>query len=133
MIQYYRAVAYFFFDLPARFWDLHFPSSSKDFWILSFIGASAYARTPNIEASRFFRRYPKLIVWRYWRVLAVVVGGFSGIGIAVLLAAASPMTYADDFHEYPLDLTKGAAVNALYIFGGALVFFVLNAFTPSFQ
>jgi hypothetical protein len=53
------------------------------------------------------------------------------MGLFVLLGAVTPSTYVDEFHEEPLDLWKGAARNALYIFGGALVFFMLNALAPS--
>lgn len=131
IIEYYRTVAYFFFDMPARLFGFHFPSVLMDMWTLSFIGATAYSRTPNIEKSKFFRRYPRLTRPKYWKSVLLVIGGVSGLGVFVLLAAISPITYVDEFHEEPLDLSKGAAANALYIFGGALLFFVLNAFAPS--
>lgn len=131
MIEYYRTVAYFFFDMPARLFGLHFPAVLMDIWTLSFVGAGAYSKTANIERARFFRRFLKLTKPRYWKAMLFVIWGFSGVGLWVLLAAVSPSTYVDAFHEEPLDLSKGAAVNAFYIFGGALVFFVLNAFAPS--
>lgn len=98
---------------------------------MSFVGATSYAGTPNIQGARFLRRYPGLTGWKYWKVLVVSVGGFSGLGVAVLLSALSPMTYADEFHEEPMVLARGAAWNAIQIFAGAILFFVLNAFAPS--
>ena len=97
IIQYYRAAAYLVFDFPARIFGLHFPSGLKDLWTLSFVGASAYAGTPNIEGSRFFRRYPNLTSRKYWRGLVIICGGFSGLGIFVLVSAVSPMTLRMNF------------------------------------
>jgi hypothetical protein len=128
MIEYYRTVAYFFLGMPARIFGSHFPSALMDMWALSFIGATAYAKTPNIENSRFFRRYPALTRTKYWKFWLCGIFGLSGIGLGVLFWTASPFTYVDEFHEEPLDLSKGAAVNALYIIGGSIVFFILNAF-----
>jgi len=47
------------------------------------------------------------------------------------MLATSPFTYVDEFHEESPDLMRGAATNALAIFGGANVFFVLNALPPT--
>jgi hypothetical protein len=95
------------------------------------MGATAYAKTPNIENSRFFQRYSVITKVRYWKVWLLMIFGLSGIGIAVLFGAISPITYIDKFHEEPLDLSKRAAINVLYIIGGAIAFFIFNAFGPA--
>lgn len=130
-IEYYRAIAHLIFSAPMELLGIRVPPAVTDVWALSFVGASAYARTPKIEQSRFFRRHPGLTGRKYWKVWLLFLFGITGIGLFVLLGAISPITYVDEYHEEPLDLSKGAARNALYVFGGALVFFVLNAFAPS--
>ena len=131
IINYYRTIAYFFIGLPARIFGFHFPDALMDLWTLSFMGATAYAKTPNIENARFFRRYPAVTKVRYWKAWLLMIFGLSGIGLAVLFGAISPITYIDEFHEEPLDLSKRAAINVLYIIGGAIAFFILNAFGPA--
>jgi hypothetical protein len=131
IIDYYRIIAYFFIGLPGRMIGFHFPSSLMDMWTLSFIGAAAYAKTPNIENARFFRRHPSLTKVRYWKFWLLGIFGLSGIGLAALVGAISPFTYVDGFHEDPLDLSKRAGINVLYIIGGAIAFFIINAFGPT--
>ena len=131
MIGYYRTVTYFFLDFPARLFGVHFPAPLMDIWTLSFVGAGAYVRTPNIETCRFFRRNPNLTAWKYWKFPFGFFMGISGWGLLVLLAAISPTTYADALHEEPLDLSKGAALNVLYVIAAAITFFILNAYGPS--
>lgn len=131
IIEYYRVIAHSILAAPMELLGIKVYPSITDAWALSFIGASAYARTPKIEQSRFFSRHPWLIVWKYWKVWLLFLFGITGIGIFVLIGTLSPITYVDEYHKKSLDLYKGAARNTLYIFGGALVFFVLNAFAPS--
>lgn len=131
VIDYYRTIAYFLFGLPAQMFGFQFPGALMDMWTLSFIGAAAYAKTPNIENARFFRRYPAVTDVRYWKFWLLWIFGLSGIGLAVLFGAISPITYVDEFHEEPLDLSKRAGINVLYIIGGAIAFFILNAFGPT--
>lgn len=131
VIGYYREIANLVFAVPMELLGIKVPPALTDVWTLSFVGASAYVRTPKIEDSRFFRMYPWLTHRKYWKVWFLFLFGASGIGLFVLLGAVTPSTYVDEFHEEPLDLSKGAARNALYIFVGALVFFVLNALGPS--
>jgi len=131
IIDYYRTIAYFFIGLPARMIGFHFPGALMDMWTLSFIGAAAYAKTPKIENARFFRRHPAVTEVRYWKFWLLLIFGLSGIGLAVLFGAISPITYVDEFHEEPLDLSKRAGTNVLYIIGGAIAFFILNAFGPA--
>lgn len=130
-IEYYRDIANLIFAAPMALLGINVPPALSDAWTLSFVGASAYARTPKIERSRFFRRRPGLTGLKYWKVWLLFLFGISGIGLFILLSAISPSTYVDEYHEEPLSLSKGAARNALYIFGGALVFFAFNAFAPS--
>lgn len=131
VIEYYREIVRFLFAMPMGFLGITVPPALTDAWALSFVGASAYARTPRIEKSRLFRKYPRLTRFKYWKSVLLVLFGLSGVGLLVLLGAITPSTYVDEFQEEPLNLSKGAARNALYIFGGALAFFVLNAFAPS--
>ena len=131
VIEYYRHIAHLVLAAPMELLGIKVPPAVTDAWALSFVGASAYARTPKIEQSRFFLRYPGLTGRKYWKVWLLFFFGITGIGLFPLLGAISPITYVDGFHEEPLDLSKGAARNALYIFGGAIVFFVLNGFAPS--
>lgn len=131
LIEYYRAIANLVFAVPLKFFNIKVPPPLTDAWALSFVGASAYARTSNIEQSRLFRRYPGLTRTKHWRVGLLFLFGISGLGLVVLLSAITPNTYVDEFHEEPLDLMKEAARNTLYIFGGALLFFVVNALAPA--
>ena len=131
VVEYYREIANLIFAAPMELLGIKVPATLTDIWALSFVGALAYTRTPKIELSRIFRNNPRLTKIKHWKILLFFIFGITGIGLFVLVGAFSPTTYADDFHEEPLDLSKGAARNALYIFGGALAFFVLNAFAPS--
>ena len=131
VIEYYREIAKLIFAVPMELVAVKVPPALTDLWALSFVGASAYVRTPRIEKSRFFRKYPRLSRVRYWKAWLLVLFGLSGVGLIVLLGSITPSTYIDALYEEPLDLSRGAARNALYIFGGALAFFVLNAFAPS--
>lgn len=130
MISYYRTVAYFFLDIPARLFGFHFPPPLMDIWALSFVGASAYVRTPNIEGARFFRRHPELTSVSHWRSIFGFLLGFSGLGLVILLSVLSPKTYVDEFHEEPLNLMKQTAWNVLCVVVGVIAFFALNAFGP---
>jgi hypothetical protein len=130
-IDYYRTIAYFFFDMPARMLGFHFPDALMDMWTLSFIGAAAYIKTPNIENARLFHLYPAFTRPRYWKLMLFCILGLSGLGLAVLFGAFSPITYVDAFHEQPLDLSKRSGINIIWIICGAIVFFLLNAFGPT--
>jgi len=129
-LEYYRSIAYFFIGFPARLFGLSFPQTLMDFWALSFIGSAAYVKTENIENTRFFRNREKLTSKPYWKYWLFIIFGISGMGLAVLLSALSPFTYVDWFSEEPPDVARGAAKNAAFIFGGAIAFFLLNAFAP---
>lgn len=130
-LGFYRSLAYFFLGFPARLLGYSIPHELMDYWILSFIGAAAYIKTKNIEGSRIFRDRKNLTSSRYWKPCLFFILGVSGLGIMVLMWAISPFTYVDEFHEETPDLMRGAAKNALAIFGGAILFFALNAFSPT--
>jgi len=130
-LGFYRTIAYFFLGFPARLFGYSFPHVFMDYWALSFIGAAAYVKANNIEGTRFFRYYKNLTSIPYWKLWLFLVFGLTGIGIIVLLSAISPTTYGDEFHEEPPVVMRDAAYNALAIFGGAIVFFALNAFAPT--
>ena len=55
----------------------------------------------------------------------------NGVGLVRLVWRGVSNHVRDQMHDEPLDLSKGAALNALYIFGFALLFFVINAFAPN--
>ncbi len=131
LVDYYREIAHFVFAKPLELFGISIPKFLSDAWALSFVGAAAYVRTANIENSRIFRSCPRLRNSPRWKPYLFVVLGVTGLGLFVLLGAASPTTYIDEMHDEPLDLSKGAAMNALYIFGLALLFFVINAFAPN--
>ena len=131
LVDYYREISHFVFAKPLELFVIFIPNYLPDAWALSFVGAAAYVRTPNIEHSRFFRSSPNLTNSPRWKIYLLIVLGVTGLGLFVLLGAASPTTYIDEMHEEPLDLSKGAALNAVYIFGLALLFFAINAFAPN--
>ncbi|MCW8914514.1 MAG: hypothetical protein OQK24_01525 [Magnetovibrio sp.] len=133
LIHYYRTLTQVIFNIPFSFFEINLPTTLTDLWTLSFVGSGAYARTAYIEETRFFMRFPALTTWRYWRVLFTFVWGFSGVGLVFLWIMFTPTTYVDKYHEEPLDLMKGAAINFLYVLLGAVAFFALNAFAPSVQ
>jgi len=131
LVDYYREISHFVFAKPFEFFGRSIPKYLPDAWALSFVGAAAYVSTPNIENSRFFRSRHRLTNTPQWKLYLFVVFGVTGLGLFVLLGAASPTTYIDEMHNEPLNLSKGAARNALYIIGLALLFFVINAFAPN--
>lgn len=130
-LNYYRSIAYFFFGLPARLLGISLPQELIDLWTLSFIGSAAYVKTENIERTRFFRHREYFTSRPYWKFWLFVIFGVSGLGLVVLFSTISPFTYVDEFSEEPLDVLRGAAKNAVLILGGAVVFFLLNAFGPT--
>ena len=56
LVDYYREIAHFVFAKPLELFGISIPNYLSDAWALSFVGAAAYVRTPNIENSRFFVR-----------------------------------------------------------------------------
>jgi hypothetical protein len=131
LITYYRTIAWLLFALPVSLLGVHPPQALLDIWALSFVGAGAYVLTEGIEKSRAFRSFELDSLPSAWKVGLLIVFGFSGLGIAIILGAIHPFTYVDEFHEEPLDLMKGAAKNILWVCAGLLVFFALNAYAPS--
>jgi hypothetical protein len=131
LITYYRTIAWSLFGLPVSLLGLRPPQALLDIWALSFVGAGAYVQTEGIEKSRALRSFELDSLPRAWRVGLLIVLGFSGLGIAIVLGAIHPFTYVDDFHEEPLDLMKGAATNILWVCAGLFVFFAFNAYAPS--
>jgi hypothetical protein len=126
-ISFYRGVASYIFRLIGFIP----PQSVLDFWTLSFLGASAYFKTQGIEHSRALRGLNLNPQSPWWRIGLLLILGFSGLGLLVVLSAVHPVTYIDGFHEEPQDLMKGAARNVFLICGGAILFFIFNAYGPS--
>lgn len=129
-ITFYRGmVAYVLWPLTTLIGFMP-PQSIIDFWMLSFLGASAYFWTPHIEQCRALRGWnlnPRAL---WWRVGLLLIFGFSGAGLGFVYSAVYPLTYMDSLHEEPQDLMKGAAMKVLLICAGAILFFVLNAYMP---
>ena len=107
------------------------PQSVLDFWTLSFLGASAYVRVQGIEQSRALRGLNLNPQSLWWRVVLLLIFGFSGFGLGIVFSTFNPMTYIDAFHVGSQDLMKGAVMNVVLIFVGAIVFFIVNAYAPS--
>lgn len=101
-----------------------------DFWTISFVGAGAYVRTRNIEQSRALRGYALDPRGTWWKVALFIVFGFFGMGFVIALGVLSPLTYVAEFHEEPMDLMKGAAVNVFIVCAAAVVFYAFNASSP---
>tara|TARA_R110002072_G_scaffold103722_1_gene227561 strand:- start:2771 stop:3280 length:510 start_codon:yes stop_codon:yes gene_type:complete len=130
-LEYYRLVAHSIFQVPASFFGIVFPSFLLDLWMLSFVGAGAYAKTKNIEQSRMLSIYLTDPKPKGWRSLVFFIYGISFMGIPILFATINPFTYFDEIHESPLDLYKGAAANVLIVLVCAVIFFAMNALAPS--
>ncbi len=131
LVSFYRSVANAVFGWPVAFIGLTLPQPLVDFWTISFLGAGAYVRTDGIEKCRAFRNYNLDPHAFGWKLAVLCLFGFSGIGTAIAFAPLWPLTYADNFHEEPLDLMKGAIANLFWVCLAAVAFFVLNAFTPT--
>ena len=130
-IGYYRGIAHTFISYPARLVGISLPGEIIDFWALSFIGAGAYIRTPNIENTRFLRKYNFNPISTKGRVGIFAAFGVSGLGVAIFLAALNPMTYTDSMNEESQAVMRQSILNALLVVIGCVFFFVINAFAPS--
>ena len=130
-LSYYRQLVYQFFGFFGQLFSIQFPEKMMDLWALSFVGAGAYVRTPNIEYNRLFRDRDIWLFPRYWKGLLFVFMGLSFIGLAILLAVFQPQTYVDELSIEPQNLMRGTIINALIVLSGVLVFFSLNAYAPS--
>jgi hypothetical protein len=129
-VDFYREVSTVVLGAPARLFGWSPPRPLVDVWALSFVGAGGYVRTPGIEKSRglgFLNLDPDAIAWK---IGVLLIFGFSGIDIAILMSAVSPLTYVDSFHEEPKDLMQGAGKNIFWIFAAAVAFFAFNAYGP---
>ena len=126
IVHYYRVIADNTIGLPAKLISIELPQRLIDFWSISFVGASAYCRVPNIDQSRALR----ITNIPCWRILLFFIMGIFGFGIFVFYAALSPLTYANEYMEEKQDLSRAAIRNLLSIIVGVIVFFFLNAFFP---
>lgn len=57
LIEYYRNASQQLFSIFEFLFTFNIPQALKDLWLLSFIGAGAYIKTPNIENSRLLRNF----------------------------------------------------------------------------
>lgn len=131
IISYYRHITYQLFYFIGQLISISFPPKLMDLWTISFIGAGAYVRTPNIEFNRLLRNSDIRCFPKYWKFLLFLTMGFSFIGLFLLLSALQPQTYIDQMHEEPQNLMRGMLKNMLIIILSAIVFFALNAYAPS--
>lgn len=128
IVKYYRVVSYDIFTLNGL---IEVNRTIVDLWTISFIGAAAYAKSPNIRNSRLISSLKLNSFGNVHRIVVFVTFGLTMLGIAVVYYALNPFTYVDDMHERPLDLFKDSS-NNLVIIGSALaVVFAYNAYAPS--
>ncbi|MBB1344313.1 hypothetical protein H5158_22250 [Pseudoalteromonas sp. SR45-6] len=99
--------------------------------MLSFIGAGAYIKTPNIENSRLLRNFEISQENKYWKPIFFLLMGGAFIGAGILLSIFNPLIYTDSMSEEPQVLMRGAARNGFIVIIGVCAFFVLNAYAPS--
>lgn len=127
-VKYYRVVSYEIFSLLGL---IEVNRALVDLWTISFIGAAAYAKSPNINDSRLISRLNLSSFGNFHRIAVFVIFGLSLLGITIVYYALNPFTYADDIHEQPLDLFKDSAKNLGVISLVLLVVFAYNAYAPS--
>jgi len=131
LLEYYRTVSYSIIGFPFSLLGVSPPQFLVDLWVLSLIGAGAYARAEGVETCRAFRHKELKSPSIPLRVGVFLLFGITGIGIFIILSAVSPLTYLNEMHDEPLDIMQSAAKNLVWVCSGALAFFVLNAFAPS--
>lgn len=131
LVAYYRSASQQLFSAFEYLFSINIPQTIKDLWLLSFIGAGAYLKTPNIENSHLLRNFKISQENKIWKPLLFILMGFSFIGVGILLSAFTPSTYTDSMSEEPQVLMRGAIKNSFIVVLGACAFFVLNAYAPS--
>ena len=124
IISYYRFIPVSIFQIM----NLNVSKILMDLWVLSFIGAGAYVRTPNIECSRFLRCFNTKRFIKHWRSLYFLILGISLVGCGILLTMLSPFSYIDSMNDEPSTLLKGAVKNVILIIFVLLWFFAINAY-----
>jgi hypothetical protein len=131
LVTYYRNASQQLFSVFEIIFSINIPQAIKDLWLLSFIGAGAYIKTPGIENSRLLRNFEISQENKYWKPIFFLSMGSSFIGAGILLSAFMPLTYTDSMSEEPQFLMRGAAKNNFIVVIGACTFFALNAYAPS--
>lgn len=131
LIEYYRNASQQLFSIFEFLFTFNIPQALKDLWLLSFIGAGAYIKTPNIENSRLLRNFEISQENKYWKPIFFLLMGGAFIGAGILLSIFNPLIYTDSMSEEPQVLMRGAARNGFIVIIGVCAFFVLNAYAPS--
>jgi hypothetical protein len=131
LLAYYRNASQQIFSVFEFLFSIDIPQTIKDLWLLSFIGAGAYIKTPDIENSRLLRNIEISQMNKFWKPLLFLLLGSSFIGVAILLSALNPSIYTVSMTEEPQVLMRGAAKNSFIVVLGACVFFLLNTYAPS--
>jgi hypothetical protein len=131
LITYYRSASQQIFGVFEFVFSIKLPQEIKDLWLISFIGAGAYIKTPDIENSRLLRNFELTQGNKYWKPIFFLLMGFSFVGVGILLSVLLPTTYTDSMSEEPQTLMRGAAKNSFVVVIGVCVFFLLNAYAPS--
>lgn len=129
-LSFYRQVAHFIFAAPFELIGVVIPSLVVDFWTLSFVGATAYVQSKDIDKSRYYRQRSEKDLSLYWKIKIWFFFGISGLGLWVFLSSISPITYMNHMHDEPLDIAQNAAKNLFLICIATVVFFIINAFGP---
>lgn len=124
-VDYYRRIAHAVFAVLPELFGIYLPATLVDFWALSFICAGAYARSRNIEFARGFQFLKLERRSKALRIFVFLIFGFTGISLFVPLSVLSINTYVDG------DITRDALKNLAVIFVVVVLFYVLNAFSPS--
>lgn len=76
LITYYRNASQQLFSIFEFLFTINIPQAIKDLWLLSFIGAGAYIKTPNIENSRLLRNFEISQENKYWKpIFFLLMGG----------------------------------------------------------
>jgi hypothetical protein len=131
LVTYYRDASQQFFIVFELLFSINLPQEIKDLWLLSFIGAGAYIKTPDIQNSRLLRNFEISQENKYWKPILFLLMGSSFIGIGILLTAFNPSIYTDSMSEESQVLMRNSAKNSFVVVIGACTFFVLNAYAPS--
>lgn len=124
-IDYYRRLAHTVFSFPAELFGVAIPDTLVDFWALSFVCAGAYAKSKNVEFARFFKFLKLEKQSIKLRVFVFFIFGFTGVSLFIPLSVLSISTYVER------DITRDALKNLMIISLIVILFYILNAFSPS--
>jgi len=85
LVTYYRNASQQLFIIFELLFSINIPQEIKDLWLLSFIGAGAYIKTPDIQNNRLLRNFEISQENKYWKPIFFLLMGSSFIGVSILL------------------------------------------------